>query len=247
MINAHVRYMITRYRMASTAPTNELGPRHEPAPHFLIAGTAAGGRHRNDRDPAKRGIGKTCTSNVIVEEMIEVGHQVCIVHSIGVWLGLRSSVDGKKPRLPVIILGGDHADAALEVGSGAVIADFVVDEPASVVIDLSRFRKGEQTRFMRDFDERLYHRDRKPLYLVLDEADAFAAAPAEGVRTDAGCDRGSCPARSCAWSGDHLDQPAVGGSEQGCSDTGASAGCIADDIASRSPRRRRVGEAACGR
>lgn len=123
---------------------------------------------------AKKGVGKTYTANVMAEEMIEAGHQVCIVDPIGVWFGLRSSADGKKPGLPVIILGGDHADAPLEVSSGAVIADFVVDETASVVIDLSRFRKGEQTRFMTDFGERLYYRNRDPLHLVLDEADAFA-------------------------------------------------------------------------
>jgi len=42
------------------------------------------------------------------------------------------------------------------------------------VLDLSHFRKGEQTRFMTDFAERLYHKNRTPLHLVLDEADAFA-------------------------------------------------------------------------
>jgi DNA segregation ATPase FtsK/SpoIIIE-like protein len=42
------------------------------------------------------------------------------------------------------------------------------------VLDLSLFRKGEQVRFMTDFAERLYHRNRQPLQVVLDEADAFA-------------------------------------------------------------------------
>jgi hypothetical protein len=50
----------------------------------------------------------------------------------------------------------------------------VVDEGLSVVLDLGRFQKGEQIRFMTDFAERLYHRNRSPLHLVLDEADAFA-------------------------------------------------------------------------
>jgi hypothetical protein len=60
------------------------------------------------------------------------------------------------------------------VVSGQLIADLVVDERLSVVLDLSRFRKGEQVRFMTDFAEQLYHRNRNPLHLVLDEADAFA-------------------------------------------------------------------------
>jgi uncharacterized protein len=123
---------------------------------------------------AKRGMGKTYLSAVMAEEMISAGHQVCVVDPIGVWWGLRSSADGRKPGLPVIILGGDHADAPLEASAGAVIADFVVDNFAPVILDLSLFRKGEQTRFMTDFGERLYHRNRQPLHLVLDEADAFA-------------------------------------------------------------------------
>lgn len=123
---------------------------------------------------AKRGMGKTYLSADMAEEMIEGGHQVCIVDPIGVWWGLRSSADGKSPGLPVIILGGDHADAPLESTAGAVIADFVVDHYASVILDLSLFRKNETTRFMTDFGERLYHRNREPLHLILDEADAFA-------------------------------------------------------------------------
>ena len=61
----------------------------------------------------------------------------------------------------------------LEVGAGELIADVVVDEGLAVGLDLSPFRKGEQTRFMTEFAERLYHRNRQPRHLVLDEADAF--------------------------------------------------------------------------
>jgi hypothetical protein len=43
-----------------------------------------------------------------------------------------------------------------------------------VTLDLSHCRKSEQTRFMTDFAERLYHKNREPLHLVLDEAGAFA-------------------------------------------------------------------------
>ena len=73
-----------------------------------------------------------------------------------------------------MILDGDHGDVPLEVTAGQVIAELVVEERMSCVLDLSRFRKGEQTRFMTDFCEHLYHRNRNPLHLVLDEADAFA-------------------------------------------------------------------------
>jgi DNA helicase HerA-like ATPase len=123
---------------------------------------------------AKRGVGKSYLASVMVEEMLKAGLHVCVSDPIGVWWGLRAAADGKGPGLPIVILGGDHGDVPLEVTAGEVIADLVVKEGLSVVLDLSRFRKGEQTRFMTDFAERLYHKNREPLHLVLDEADAFA-------------------------------------------------------------------------
>lgn len=123
---------------------------------------------------AKRGVGKTYTAAVFVEELLKADRQVVVVDPIGVWFGLRSSADGKHAGLPIIVMGGDHGDVPLEVTAGSTIADFITEQKASVVLDLSRFRKGEQTRFMTDFAETLYHRNRDPLMIVVDEADAFA-------------------------------------------------------------------------
>jgi hypothetical protein len=123
---------------------------------------------------AKRGAGKTYTAAVMVEEMLKAGLQLVVVDPAGVWWGLRSSADGQHEGLPIVIMGGEHGDLPLEVGAGEIIADVVVEERLSVVLDLSSFRKGEQTRFMTDVAERLYHKNRQPLHLVLDEADAFA-------------------------------------------------------------------------
>lgn len=123
---------------------------------------------------AKRGVGKTYTASVLVEELLKAGLHAVVVDPVGVWWGLRASADGKRPGLPIVILGGDHGDVPLEVTAGQAIADLVVDEGISAVIDLAHFRKSEQVRFMTDFAERLYHRNREPLQLVLDEADAFA-------------------------------------------------------------------------
>lgn len=102
---------------------------------------------------AKRGVGKTHTAVVMTEEILKAGQQVVVCDPIGVWFGLRSSKDGKSAGLPIIILGGDHADAPLDVAGGQVIADLLIDERLSVILDLSRFRKGEQTRFMTDFSQ----------------------------------------------------------------------------------------------
>jgi hypothetical protein len=122
---------------------------------------------------AKRGAGKTYTAAVMVEEFVKAGLPVVVADPVGVWWGLRSSADGKEPGLPVHILGGERGDVPLEQTAGQVIADVVVDARAPLVLDLSLFRKGETIRFMTDFAERLYQRNREPLHLVLDEADVF--------------------------------------------------------------------------
>lgn len=123
---------------------------------------------------AKRGMGKTYTAAVMVEEMLQAGLHVVVCDPVGVWWGLRSNAAGDGPGLPIAVLGGDHADLPLDVAAGEAIANLVVDQRLSVVLDLSLLRKGEQTRFMTDFCETLYRRNRSALHLVLDEADTVA-------------------------------------------------------------------------
>jgi hypothetical protein len=123
---------------------------------------------------AKRGVGKTYTASVLVEEIIKAGLPVVVVDPIGVWWGLRASADGQGPGLPIVIAGGDHADVPITPGSGDVVARLIVEQNLSLVIDLSLLRKHERTRFMTDFAETLYHLNRTARHLVLDEADSFA-------------------------------------------------------------------------
>jgi uncharacterized protein len=123
---------------------------------------------------AKRGVGKTYTAMVMVEEMLKNNLHVVCIDPIGVHWGLRSSADGKHAGLPIVIAGGEHADVPIEPTSGEVLADMIVEERMSIVIDLSLFRKGEQHRFMVDFAETLYRKNREAVHLVLDEADEFA-------------------------------------------------------------------------
>jgi DNA helicase HerA-like ATPase len=121
----------------------------------------------------KRGAGKTNTAVVIAEEMIGAGLPNVIVDPVGVWWGLRSSKDGQRKGLPVYILGGEHGDIPLEEGAGQLVADFVVDTRQPVVLDVSTLSKSASRRFMIDFAERLYRKNRAPLHLTIDEADAF--------------------------------------------------------------------------
>lgn len=123
---------------------------------------------------ARRGSGKTYTAKVMAEEMIAAGAQVGAIDPVGVWWGLRSSADGNGEGLPVVIFGGDHADVPLDPATGEQIANLVVEHDFNFVLDLSLLRKGEQRHFLTDFFETLYRRNRDPLHLMLDEADAYA-------------------------------------------------------------------------
>ena len=133
---------------------------------------------------AKRGSGKTYTAAVLVEELHAAGQPVVVIDPIGVWWGLRSSADGQGDGLPFVVFGGDHADVPLEETAGDLLADLVVDERIAAVLDLSLLSKGAARRFMTAFLERLYRRNREPLHVVLDEADAWAPqrTSADGAR-----------------------------------------------------------------
>lgn len=127
---------------------------------------------------AKRGAGKTYTAMVIVEEMMKAMQQVIVLDPLDVWWGLSLNESGKRTGLEVIILGGANADLPLEASSGKVVADFAIDTHLSLVISLRHFSKNDQKRFVADFCEQIYRRkgnlkDRAPLHLVIDEADAF--------------------------------------------------------------------------
>lgn len=136
---------------------------------------------------AKRGAGKTNTATVLVEELYDAGVQVVILDPVGAWWGIRSSHDGKAAGLPFAILGGQHGDVPLEHTAGALIADVVVENGESLLLDLSDFSsKAQMARFVVDFGERLFRaksRERSLIHLVLEEADSFA--PQKGSSDDA--------------------------------------------------------------
>ena len=127
---------------------------------------------------ATRGAGKTYTSAVLIEEMFKCSIQLCVIDPMGVYWGLRAGADGdSKGGLPMIVLGGPHGDAPLEPTAGALIADLLVDTGQSLVLDVSEWSKGEQSRFVKEFADKLFQAkatERGVLHVVIDEADEFA-------------------------------------------------------------------------
>lgn len=135
---------------------------------------------------ARSGAGKTNTAVVIAEELLVAGQQVVILDPPGAWWGLRSSADGAAAGFPIVVLGGIHGDLPLEATAGALIADLVVDQGISAVLDLSEFTWGEMAKFVPAFCQRLYHRKnrvRDPMLLIVEEADELAPQRPEANQT----------------------------------------------------------------
>lgn len=122
---------------------------------------------------ANRGRGKSYSTHVLVEEIHDAGVPVVVLDVKGDWWGLRTAADGKRDGLPFYIFGGDHEDVPLEPTAGELLADLVVNERVSVVLDLSHMSKTKARSFTVAFAERLYHRNRDPLFVVVDEADVL--------------------------------------------------------------------------
>ncbi len=124
---------------------------------------------------AKRGVGKTYTASVITEELLKAGGHVIAIDPVGVWWGLRTSAQGEPDGgLQILILGGSHGDLPLDPSSGRAVADLIVDERLSCVLDLSLMTQEEAAHFLAPFLDRLYQINRSPLHLMVDEADSVA-------------------------------------------------------------------------
>lgn len=89
-----------------------------------------------------KGMGKTNLASVLVEEFASAGLRFAVIDPMGVWWGLRHAADGKGLGIKVLILGGIHGDLPITPESGVLVADLVVDEDASVIIDISRRADG---------------------------------------------------------------------------------------------------------
>lgn len=121
----------------------------------------------------KTGAGKTTAAKGWIERLLDEARRVCIVDPTGVWWGLRLDASGKENAFPVLILGGRHGDAPLGEHDGERVAGMVASWRTSFVLDTSRMRVGERTRFFTDFAEALMRENAHPLHLVIDEAHNF--------------------------------------------------------------------------
>ena len=123
------------------------------------------------------GAGKSYTARGAVEQLLEQDRRVIIIDPTGVWWGLRSAPEGYFGAdadasdiggFPVVIFGGDHADIPITEHDGKAIADAMATRQVQAIIDVSEMTGGEQTRFLTDFFETLYAKNKSALNLVFD-------------------------------------------------------------------------------
>ncbi len=123
---------------------------------------------------ASKGMGKSHLGQVSAEEMLENGQVIVAIDPTDVWWGLRASADGKSDGYPVVVIGGDHGDLPLEPGGAVQLAEAVVAERFSCVICTDGLSDMAEARFVREFLDTIYRKNRKPLHIFVDEADIFA-------------------------------------------------------------------------
>lgn len=124
---------------------------------------------------AVRGAGKTNAARVLAECMFHAGLPFVAVDPVGSCWGLRAGRNGQASGgLPIAIFGGDHADIPLTRNSGQLIADLIVNQRLTCVVDLSGFEhESDRKAFLLPFAQRLYQRNRDPLHLFLEECDDY--------------------------------------------------------------------------
>lgn len=120
------------------------------------------------------GSGKSYAARGMVETLHAAGRRQIIIDPTGVWWGIQSSADGRKSGLPLPIFGGDHANVPISDTSGRKLGAFLAERSLSCVLDISDFSNAGMRRFMNGFLDALWMGNKRPLHLIVDEADWFA-------------------------------------------------------------------------
>lgn len=121
----------------------------------------------------KAGAGKTYTSRLVIEWLLDQGRRVCIIDPTGVHWGVRLHEDRTGPAHDVAIIGGDHGDIEINPDGGEILGQTIGQRQGAVIVDVSMLTVGQRTRWFADFADALFRANREPLHLVIDEAHLF--------------------------------------------------------------------------
>lgn len=122
---------------------------------------------------AKRGAGKTYTGAVMAEEFAKNNIPFVVFDPIDVWWGLRLAENGKDKGLPVVVFGVQHQDILLDRDMGRRIAQAVVKENVSCVINTFGLPKAAQRHLIAEFADELLNINNTPRHIFIEEAHEF--------------------------------------------------------------------------
>lgn len=122
----------------------------------------------------KKGKGKTYTAKGIAERLLDMERRLIVMDPMSMWWGLKSSGDGNKPGYDVAVFGGEHGDRKLNEEMAIPLARVLATENVPTVLDMGQMTKAALIRFSIPFLSELYRTNRRPLTLILEEADVFA-------------------------------------------------------------------------
>lgn len=123
---------------------------------------------------ARKRSGKSYLASVEAEELLEAKQQIVVIDPTGAWWGLRSNAAGDGPGYPVVVFGGDHADAPLDYLAGKAMAAALVEHGFSAIFDIGNFENIQQIQFVMDFCAEMLRINRQAIHIFIDEADTFA-------------------------------------------------------------------------
>lgn len=122
---------------------------------------------------AKRGAGKTYTGAVMAEEFAKNNIPFVVFDPIDVWWGLRLAANGKDKGLPVVVFGVQHEDILLDREMGRKIAQAVVKDNVSCVINTFGLPKTAQRHIIAEFADELLNINNTPRHIFIEEAHEF--------------------------------------------------------------------------
>jgi hypothetical protein len=122
------------------------------------------------------GSGKSNCSGRAVEQMLEAKAQVVLFDPKNEAWGLRLAADGKKPGFQIPVFGGPNGDVPLKPDMGARIAELIVRQDYSAIIDTSGFDEEETAIFCTAWADRFRQLKLKhpgAMTLILEEAETY--------------------------------------------------------------------------
>lgn len=125
---------------------------------------------------AKKG-GKTYLGGRFFEQLYAAKAPFLAIDPVGHWSGLTLAADGKSPGLSIPVIGGQRADVPLDFEQAEKVAEYLVENGISAVIDVSELRREKRSEYVALFGDQVFEtakRVRRAMMVGVDELQFIA-------------------------------------------------------------------------